>query len=190
MNYNYYYLVTSLPTLSPDTPPPIRREDFLTLCKGHVKRSDFDTLKSIQLVVSKQKEIPSGVLGAFLNFERGLKNALARLRSQRLGVEIQNFISRETPDHEQRLIAEEAFHAPSPLKGEEILNKARWRYLDELEFGHYFDRHRLFIFFIKLLILERVALFDPERGMRTLRSILNLEQVKTHYFNVFNYNEK
>jgi hypothetical protein len=175
--------VTSLPSLYLDTPPPIRKEDFLAMCKRYVKKSDFDMLRSVQLIDAKQKEIPSGVLGDFLNFELRLRNALAILRSQRLGIEIEDSVSYDTSDHEQILLAEEAFHAPSPLKAEVILNKARWRYLDEIEFGHYFDMEKLIIFFIKLQMLERIALFDAERGLMTLQSILNLEQVKAHYYN-------
>lgn len=183
MRHRYYYLVTSLPSLSLEVPPPIRREDFLTLCKRHVKKGDFAMLESINLRDINQTELPSGVLGDFLNFEVRLRNTLAGLRSQRSGFVVESVANYNASDPEQILLAEEAFHAYSPLKAEEILNKARWRYLDELEFGHYFDRDRLVIYCIKLQILERIALFDVERGLKTLQSIANLEQVKVNYVN-------
>ncbi len=155
------------------------------MCKEFIKRNDFEILQSLEMVETEQEEILSGVLGKYLNFELRLRCALALKRSQKLGIEIESFSNYVKPDHEQTLLAEEAFHAPSPLKAEEILNKARWRYLDELEFGHYFDRDRLFIFGIKLQILERIALFNAERGLQTLNSILNLDKVKANYFNAF-----
>ncbi|MDR4503406.1 MAG: DUF2764 domain-containing protein [Candidatus Scalindua sp.] len=183
MKHRYYYLVASLPSLYLEVPPPVRRDEFLAMCKRYVKKNDFALLESINMLDLKQKDISSGVLGDFFNFESRLRNALAELRSQRLGFAVENCAGNDISDHEQMLIAEEALHAPSPLKAEEILNKARWRYLDELEFGHYFDRDRLVVFFIKLQILERIALFDAERGLRTLQSILDLDPVKAHYFN-------
>ena len=79
----------------------------------------------------------------------------------------------EIVDHSQTLLAEQAFNADSPLMAEEILNKARWRYLDELEFGHYFDIEILVIFFIKLQILERISSFDAEVGSERLNAIVS-----------------
>lgn len=103
----------------------------------------------------------------------GVRNALVRLRAVRLGLEPDEFVRGDIFDHSQTLLAEEAFNANSPLMAEEILNKARWRYLDELEFGHYFDIERLVIFFIKLQILERISLFDTEKGRDALDAVVS-----------------
>jgi hypothetical protein len=90
-----------------------------------------------------------------------------------LGLEPDEFVRGEIVDHSQTLLAEKAYNADSPLVAEGILNKARWRYLDELEFGHYFDIERLVIFFIKLQILERISSFDAEEGRESLNAVVS-----------------
>jgi Protein of unknown function (DUF2764). len=44
---------------------------------------------------------------------------------------------------------------PSPREGERILDEARWRFLEELAIGHYFDRDVLITYALRLKILER-----------------------------------
>ncbi|MHC4270067.1 MAG: DUF2764 family protein [Planctomycetota bacterium] len=173
MKGQYYYVITSLPYLSLSEELPIRKDDFLANCKNYLKRIDFDILESVSLFDAEENEVPLGVIRRFFRWERGIRNALVRLRAKSLGLEPDEFIRGEIVDHSQALLAEEAFNANSPLMAEEILNKARWRCLDELEFGHYFDIERLVVFFIKLQILERISSFDAEEGRERLNAIVS-----------------
>ncbi len=173
MKEQYYYVITSLPYLSLSEEPHIRRNDFLANCKSYLKKTDFDILESVSLFDTGEKEVSLGVIRSFYRWERGIRNVLVRLRAKSLGLEPDEFIRDGIVDHSQELLAEEAFNANSPLMAEEILNKARWRYLDELEFGHYFDIEKLVVFFIKLQILERTSSFDPETGRERLNAIVS-----------------
>ncbi len=173
MKEQYYYVITSLPYLSLSEETYIRRNDFLANCKNYLKRTDFDMLESVSLFDAEENDVPPDSIRRFFRWERGIRNVLVRLRAKSLGLEPDEFIRDEIVDHSQSLLAEEAFNANSPLMAEEILNKARWRYLDELEFGHYFDIERLVVFFIKLQILERIYSFDAEEGMERLNAIVS-----------------
>ena len=173
MKEQYYYVISSLPYLSVNVKPLIGKKDFLANCRNYLKRTDFDMLESVSLFDVEENDLPPGVIRDFFRWERGIRNVLVRLRAKSLGLEPDEFIKDEIVDHSQALLAEKAFNANSPLMAEEILNKARWRYLDELEFGHYFDIERLVAFFIKLQILERIFSFDAEEGRERLNAIVN-----------------
>jgi hypothetical protein len=61
-------------------------------------------------------------------------------------------------------VARDAFAQDSPLQAEDILNRGRWMYLDELEAGHYFDIDRILVYALRLQLLARKSLFDAEMG--------------------------
>ncbi|MCM8789473.1 MAG: DUF2764 domain-containing protein, partial [Candidatus Omnitrophica bacterium] len=52
-------------------------------------------------------------------------------------------------------IALSAYKEPALVEAERILDLARWNFLDDLSISHYFDSDILFIYVLKLLILER-----------------------------------
>lgn len=173
MKEQYYYVTTSLPSLSLSEELPIRKDDFLANCEKYLKKTDFNILESVSLFDVEKDEAPLDTVKRFFGWERGIRNALVRLRAEGLGLEPDEFVRGEIVDHSQTLLAEKVFNADSPLVAEGILNKARWRYLDELEFGHYFDIERLVIFFIKLQIVERISSFDAEEGKERLNAVVS-----------------
>ena len=172
MKEQYYYLISTLPSLSLNEELPIRKCDFLSACKENLKTTDFKMLRSVDLFEIEQGKAPFDIIRSFYCWESGVRNALVRLRAERFGFNPEEFLRCEIFDHSQMLLAEEAFNADSPLMAEDILNKARWEYLDELEFGYYFDIEILVIFFIKLQILERISLFDAVKGQEKLNAFV------------------
>jgi hypothetical protein len=173
MKEQYYYVISSLPHLSLNDELPIRKNDFLSVCKESLKTTDFEMLRSIDLLGADQDKAPLDVIRSFFSWERGVRNALVKLRAEKLGFDPVDFIRGDISDHLTGHFAEEAFSADSPIMAENILNKARWKYLDELEFGHYFDLEILIIFFIKLQILERISSFDADQGREKLNAIIS-----------------
>ncbi len=172
MKEQYYYVISSLPSLSLNEELPIRKNDFLSVCKENLKTTDFEMLRSIDVFEVDQDNAPLDIIRHFFSWEREVRNALVRLRAERLGLDSLDFIRGDITEHSIGHFTEEAFSADSPLIAEDILNKARWKYLDELEFGHYFDIEILIIFFIKLQILERVSLFDAVQGQEKLNAVV------------------
>ena len=77
--------------------------------------------------------------------------------------------------------AREAYNHESPLSGEDILNRARWFHLDELEVGHFFDLDRVIIYYVKLQILARRRVFTrAAEGERQFAAIN--ERIMNDYY--------
>ena len=133
---------------------PFSFETFLNKCNELIPQKDLEVLKSLRSEgLSSQK---SQTIQKFLEFETLLRNELVRLRAVRKKVAPEKYLR---PDGYAGIsiyhIAVAAQRNPSPLEAEKILDHARWDFLDELSFGHYFDLDSLIIYALKLLILER-----------------------------------
>jgi len=76
--------------------------------------------------------------------------------------------------------AREAYNHESPLSGEDILNRARWSHLDELEVGHFFDLDRVIVYYLRLQILARRRIFTRSEGERLFAAIN--ERIMNDYY--------
>lgn len=144
-------------------------DDFLALISVHLPESDRAVVAGASIAAPETVEGPS-LLAAWLRFERGLRNALVRLRASRKSQDPDEYVRRDSageddtgPLHVQET-AREAFASESPLSGEDALNQARWAFLDEIEPGHYFDLERIVIHYLRLQILARRRLFSRREG--------------------------
>ena len=154
MPNHYVYLISSLPMLNFGQEPPFSFETLLLKCAELIPQQDWEILKGLsQGDIGSQKQT---TLKKWLGFEMMLKNELVRARSLRHKVDPAKYLR---PDG---YAGQSFYHAataacksPSLLEGEKILDIARWNYLDELSFSHYFDLDLLIIYALKLLILER-----------------------------------
>lgn len=174
MKKSYYYIVASLPSLSLHEKPNITIDAFLAVCKDFLDDNDFNILQLISLFNVEDDRIPLDAVKRYFQWEKGIKNILVKLRAEKLGVEPEPFIRGEVIyDYFQSALAENTFNANSPLLAEELINKARWNYLDELENGHYFDIDKLAIYYIKLQLHERMSLFNQKIGQGKLDCIIN-----------------
>lgn len=172
----YFYLVATLPLLSFDQEHIPSSQEFLALCRSHLESEDFALLSRALLKPSGDttalsldyEPILDGerVVQAWLTWESRLRDELVRLRAQRLGMDASGYLSDAAYVTGVYEAAREAIGSASPLDGEELLDRARWSYLDELESGHFFDIARLIVYFLRLQLLERRALFDRERGKK------------------------
>jgi hypothetical protein len=159
----YYYLVASLPLLSYDSERAPSSEDFLAACEPLLSAQHSSLLESAG--TDLEAEGPScRTLDLWRSWEITLRNELVRLRAKKLGREARVRTADSSGTVEPQAIAGEAFSQESPLQAEDTLNQARWRYLDELESGHYFDIDKILIYLLRLQILERKALFDEQKG--------------------------
>lgn len=90
------------------------------------------------------------------DFDGVLRNELVKIRAARKKIDPAKYLRYAGfTDPSIAHIALHAHRAPSILEAEKILDEARWRFLDELAVGHYFDMDFLVTYAIKLLILER-----------------------------------
>lgn len=190
----YYYAVAALPGVSLDSEPPWTIEGFLEFTREQLTPTDYQTLRSASLepaeVVEELEPLRNGTesahtsagdsdesdgnadavagSGAALHwhrFETNLRNALIRVRTD--DPNRQNAYLRSSDHIEDSYvheIAREAHAAANPLDAEHVLDRARYRFLDELEVGHFFDIDRLVVYYLKLQLVTRRALQTVENG--------------------------
>ena len=171
MKQQYYYTINSLPHLSFEGPPPIDRGEFLARIESELTTSDMEILRSVRLYQMEPERGPIHVLEQWYDWERGLRNQLARLRAAKLGMDYKEFTQAGNENALSTRLANEIFQIDSPLDAENKLNKIRWDFLEELEVGHHFDVERLAVYFLKIQILERKSLFNKEKGRERLGSV-------------------
>lgn len=168
----YYYTTASLPMLFYEEDAPVSRSVFLETCGIELAEEDCRLIQKTDLNDTESSEPTCAVLEEWRAWEKTLRNKLASLRAQRKGEDAEKHIREGEDVFGVERTAHEAFGNDSPLAGEDILNRARWAFLDELETFHYFDMEKLVIYFLKLQILERKSLFDEEKGTGRFESIV------------------
>ena len=169
MSQAYYYLVASLPTLSFEGKAPFSCADFLKECRSHLNDEDFLRLEK---AISADEEMPlviPGMVGAWVTFNRNVRNEIAILRASR-GMASRALTSSADIHGERQYVpqltelVEGASKATDPLTAEKILDAARWRHLEELVTGHYFDLEVLIVYALKLKILDRYVVIASSAG--------------------------
>ncbi|MFA5255979.1 MAG: DUF2764 family protein [Candidatus Omnitrophota bacterium] len=147
MSGYYVYLISSLPALQFGAKPPFSMEKFFSICAGLISPADLERLKTSL----------KGFDGSrYHDFETALRNELVRIRAQRKHLDASGFLRRDgCADQWISHIAAAASRNPSVIDGEKTLDMDRWRFLDELSMGHYFDMELLMIYARKLSILEK-----------------------------------
>jgi hypothetical protein len=90
------------------------------------------------------------------------------MRAQRMGTDPARHLRAETIDPEAARAARMAMETESPREADELLDRARWRWLNEFEALHFFDLERLVIHALKLQLLERRWQFNKEAGRKAL----------------------
>ena len=163
----YYYLVASLPLLLFDDPPPFSSAAFLQMCREQAAEGDHALLSRISFAALQARPGDPGSWSAYAAWETALRDELAVQRAQRLGVSPDPFL-RAAPFYVGLpALVKEALGAGTPRAVETALDRKRWSYLEELEGGTQFGMGRLVAYRLKLLLLERKALFRPEPGRRS-----------------------
>ena len=172
MSGGYYYLVASLPHLKFGAAPRLTPGEFLRRCAAQVSTAHYRILAKVELFQARPAKTGLALLDRWHDRERALRTALAAVRAQRLGVTAAGHPRDFRPDPRLAEIARQLLALDSPLAADEELDRARWRFLEELAFGHYFDLETLVVYRLKLRILERRARFDAVVGAALLDRML------------------
>lgn len=174
MKAGFHYLVASLPELSFERPSPITPPDFLALCAECLPDPACRLLAGTDLVESSADPTRLRVLSLWFEREHTLRHELARMRGRRLGWGAAPDLSAAQHDPELAALAGRILEIESPRAAEDALDRARWAFLDSLEFGHYFDLEALVVYWLKLRILARRAVFNKDLGRKKIRTFAAL----------------
>ncbi len=136
---------------------PLSYAKFLEGCRGLIGEEEIFILSALQDVDwSACAPADTPLLKAWRVFEVALRNELVRLRSARKQTDAGRYLRHDGWwDPWVAQVALNAVRNPAPLEAEKILDEERWKKLDELCLGHYFDFDVLVVYGLKLLILER-----------------------------------
>ena len=154
----YEYIISSLPALSFGAKPPMSLERLLSMCKDMVRESDMKALEAVKEGALYSKAAAGiGAFKKWASFDIMLKNEIVALRAARKKIDPSKFMRQNGDPESYRAshIAINAYRAASPIDTEKMLDIERWRELDDMSFGHYFDADALAIYALKLAILEK-----------------------------------
>ena len=101
---------------------------------------------------AKDKGLTEGLAEPLDAAKQGSKTSSYNLKSHKLTMDI--------------------FSAASPMDADEMLEIARWRRLESLEHGQYFNLEWLALYCLKLQIMERRGSFDMQIGMDRVANLL------------------
>lgn len=165
--------------------PPFSFVRFLEICKDKISQEDIGLIKLTregylyagiqptllspallkerlpvaQATLKTRPSVPlekQGLIKRWCAFEIALRNELVKIRASRKHIDPLKYLRGD--DYIEPYITHIAMNAhrnPSLLEAERLLDQERWRALDELAVGHYFDLDVLIVYALKLLILER-----------------------------------
>ena len=170
----YYYLVPQLPYLVFGQAPPMTPEAFRELVMPLLDAQDAALMDLLGLGLKPPlgDAVSSGsdFIDKWREWERILRLNLAKHRSGKL--------KRDAAAAEPPVLPSDAVSAAAkavqetPLAGEIIIDKARWGAIDTLlEGSGPFDQNNIFAYMLKLIILNRQALFQTERGFSEYKSL-------------------
>ena len=166
MSSKYYYFISSLPTLSFGSKPPLTVKKFLEDCENLLSEEDYgDILKAFQDNV-EDLQAGNATLKKWQHFIKSFRTEAVWSRVSH--VEHKNPLDYirggRTSNSLIVYFLAEAAKAPDPLSAEKILDEAKWNYLDEISIHHYFDFDLLVIYALKLKILARYQKIESSAG--------------------------
>ena len=167
----YPYLVASLPSLALDQDAPWSPEEFYHYCENLLSPSDLRDLRRI--VDDKPNAVADPAVRRWLSIETQLRNALARVRAARAGVDAAPYQRPYTGfDVRTERAAVEAMGAADPLERELILDKHRWQLLEEMVGLDSFGAAAVFSYALRLRIAQKWQSLTEEKGRAVVEGIV------------------
>ena len=175
---NYYYLIASLPMLVPGRAPSLTEPEFLAVCRDQLTLADFEVLAGFLASGAGTDRHP--FLHAWSERETRLRNAVARTRAARKGVEAGACLRPVAGfDVYTERAVEEAFARSSPAEREAELDRYRWRVADELAGLDPFAFAALLAYAVKRRLAERWSRLEAETGRKRMEDFVATQAATT-----------
>jgi len=160
----YWYLVASLPSIAPGAPPPMTTQRFRTLCSEHLVPKDLVEFDAVLAGGGR-----SGFARAWVTADVQIRNAIARARAARHGVDAERFVRpSDAWDLTLARRVQDALSAQDPGERERQLDDLRCDVARELARAEPFSLETVLAYAIELAIVERRAARDVVRGRAAL----------------------
>ena len=166
-----YYLVSQLPDISSERSVlPITEKYYRDLCSRFMTGRSLELLNKLSLEPSKMPESTgSSFLDAWYEHERALRYALCQVRAQKMKKDAGSIPVSITADIVQA--ARTAVGMESPLSAEQFLYEYRLSVLNNLQPLDTFSEDYVFAYGIKLMLVQRMKVFDKEKGSDSYHKI-------------------
>ena len=172
----YTYLIASLPMLHFGMKPPFSFERFLDVCCPFIPKKDFQLLRTLpQPEHYSEKGKRHRSIQKWIEFDGALRNELVRIRATKKHIDPAMYLRPDGYTGSSLAPAGMAANiTTSVLDPEKTLDETRWKALEELATGHYFDLDVLITYAYHLLILQRWE------DIRSADGTILLEQALQH----------
>ena len=170
---SYYYLMAQLPSIMPQTDPPITYAHFKELALRFLNEKDAAVLDKMALVPPRECVCTtSSLVNEWYAFEQELRFALEQMRAAKLKREAHVPASGiPASAFDVGAIVRGLSNIEDPLAAERYLLNARLTAADQLRKLHFFDSEAVFGYGIILLLSERASKFEIETGRTEYHSI-------------------
>jgi hypothetical protein len=171
---DYYYIVASLPGIELGSAPPISKQDFLLNCRGVLSEEEY--LEVEALLEDRYDQCSSGIACDIYSAETQLRNAIARIRAQKKGIDPRGHMREHAGFNAwiEKLVVD-AFARENPRERLLGLDHARWHIADELAGVEPFSFGKVLAFAIKLRIATRWFELDKERGAERIEQFIDAQ---------------
>ncbi|MBI5415599.1 MAG: DUF2764 family protein [Candidatus Omnitrophica bacterium] len=176
MGRAYYYFVASLPPLSFEGKMPVSVEAFLQDCRRLLPEDDSAVMERLLTQEESSLETRNALLRAWVDFSRGLRNELVWWRANLLHKDPSRYLRGERPS-EPSLTAQvqQALKLEDLGEAEHFLNRMKWHFLDDLVLGHYFDIEFLFVYGLKLKMLQQYQEYISAEGKKVFQELQTMQ---------------
>ena len=168
----YQYLVSSLPALSLEAPPPFAPAEFRFKCQGVLSKADMAELDL--LLAGKSAAGRTAFSKAWAGGDAQIRNTAAKARGAKLGVEAKPFL-KSHPGYAVWLDKEvtDALAKASPLAREMGLDLARWKFVEDLARADASGLPAVLAFAVKLMLATRWSAMNEEAGRERLEQLVS-----------------
>ncbi len=168
----YNYLVSSLPALSLEVPPPFTPAEFRFHCQGVLSEGDLSELDL--LLAGQAAEGRTEFSRAWAGGDAQIRNTAAKARGAKLGVEAKPFLHSH-PGYAVWLDKEvsDALSKANPLVREMGMDGARWKLVEELALTDAYGLPAVLAFAVKLMLVTRWSAMKEEAGREQLEKLVS-----------------
>ena len=168
--FQYYYLLSLLPTIFFKKKNSYSSEMLINLCKNKLSKMKLYELKNLLLDPDINKT-QIKFITYWYNFETCLRKKLITIRNKNYLSHLSNInIKNNSLD---RIIDDVKNNIQNPMQVEEILDGYRWNWLDVMEQIFFFKFENLCIYKLRILICEKWVTRTYKEGNQNMNFLIN-----------------
>lgn len=139
--------------------------EFLSTANRLLSEGDREIIEQLLTGDGERLETDNAVALSWIDFNRNFRNEIAWFRAYRAHKDpLKSVHGAKENEPLLREIVHEASKMTDLLEAEKLLDRACWKFLDDLSGGHYYDFEFLICYGLKLKILERHHEYKLSKG--------------------------